>query len=438
MKKLLQYKLKILAKLILKKYRSDVIGVTGSIGKTSAKEAIYAVLSSKFNVRRSVKNYNNEIGLPLTIIGADSPGKSIPGWIDVFIKAFGLIYKKDENYPRILVLEMGVDRPGDMEYLKSIVKLKVGVITAIGSTHLEYFGSIGNIQKEKSGLIGDLEKTDWAIINGDDEKAAQTEKMTSAKVLTFGFEPKVDVRAMEMSFSFANIFGSGERKKNLSNISGISFKLKHNGSAVPVLLPGIISYSAVYAALAATAVGVAYGINLVEISQALRNFTPPNGRMKLINGIKNTTLIDDTYNSSPQSAISALETVKQIPVVKGARKYAVLGDMLELGSYSVSGHKEVGKKVVEAKIDKLITVGERSRDTARGAKKAGMPEDDIFEFASAKEAGKFIQNRISEGDLIFVKGSQGMRMEKIVKEIMAEPLLAKELLVRQEDEWKGI
>lgn len=435
MKKLIQYKLKLLSKMILKKYKPEIIGITGSIGKTSAKDAVYAVLSPKFDVRKSVKNYNNEIGLPLAIIGVDSPGKSILGWVGVFIKALKLVYG-DKTYPRILILEMGVDRPGDMEYLKSIVKPKIGVITAIGPTHLEYFGSIGNIQKEKGGLLSNLGKKDWAIINGDDEKALQTEKMTSARVFTFGFNEKADVRAIEVSFSFADIFCSNGNKKNMSNISGISFKLKYNGSAVPVLLPGIISYSAVYAALAATAVGLVYELNLIEISQALRSFIPPKGRMNLVKGIKDTLIIDDTYNSAPQSAISALETIKQIPLTKGARKYAVLGDMLELGSYSVTGHKEVGKKAVEAKMDKLITVGERSRDTARGAIKAGMLKDNIFEFATAEEAGRFVQDRISEGDLIFVKGSQGMRMEKVVKEIMAEPLRAKELLVRQNSQWK--
>ncbi|MDP2830494.1 MAG: Mur ligase family protein, partial [bacterium] len=125
MKKIIQFKLKILAKMILARYKPDVIGITGSVGKTSAKEAVYAVLASKFNARRNIKNYNNEIGLPLTVIGADSPGKSVFGWLAVFLKALKLILIRDANYPRILILEMGVDRPGDMDYLNSIVKCKI-------------------------------------------------------------------------------------------------------------------------------------------------------------------------------------------------------------------------------------------------------------------------------------------------------------------------
>ena len=142
MKKFIQLKLKVVAKMILAKYKPDIIGITGSVGKTSAKEAVYCVLSSKFRVRRNLGNYNNEIGVPLTIIGLDSPGRSIICWIVVFWQALKLILVKDKNYPEILVLEMGVDRPGDMKYLNSIVKCRIGVVTLIGPVHLEFFNTI--------------------------------------------------------------------------------------------------------------------------------------------------------------------------------------------------------------------------------------------------------------------------------------------------------
>lgn len=439
MKKIIQLKLKILAKIILAKYKPDVIGITGSVGKTSAKEAVYAALSSKFNARRNIKNYNNEIGVPLTVIGADSPGKSVFGWLAVFFKALKLILIRDENYPRILILEMGVDRPGDMDYLNSIVKCKVGVVTLIGPVHLEFFGAISNIQKEKGKLIGNLPKSGRAILNYDDEKVRQMSKLTEAAALAYGFDENADVRAREAVFSFSDIADKSEfgaLAANAAKLAGISFKLSYNGSAAPVLLPNVIGYAAVYAALAGAAAGIVYGLNLIEISQALRKFNSPRGRMNLINGIKNTLIIDDTYNSSPQSSIAALEITGKVPLAKGARRFAVLGDMLELGGYSEQGHKEVGRRAVKDKIDKLIVVGERARDIAKGAEKAGMLADNIFHFARAEEAGKFIQERIDEGDLVLVKGSQGMRMEKIVKEIMAEPLRAKELLVRQDELWE--
>ena len=428
MKKIIKLKLKFFAKLILAKYKPKIIGITGSVGKTSTKEAVYTVLKTKFNVRRNTKNYNNEIGLPLTIIGSDSPGKSIFGWIGVFFKALGLILFKDKDYPKILVLEMGVDRPGDMKYLTNIAKSDIGIVTLISHSHEEFFEDIKEIQKEKGMLVENLKSGGWAILNFDDDLTRELAGKSKVKVLSYGFKEGATIRAQELVFSF-------EKTKEVDNLLGISFKLTYNGSSVPVLLPQIIGYNSIYAALAAAAVGVTMGMNLVEISKALREFDSPNGRMNLIDGIKHTLIIDDTYNSSPTSAMSALDIVTKIPIAKEARRFAVLGDMLELGRYSEEGHKEVGRYVYKSGINKLIVVGERARDIGRGAKEAGMARDNIFEYTDVAEAGRFIQQRILHGDLILVKGSQGMRMEKIVKEIMAEPLRVKELLVRQEEEW---
>lgn len=429
MKKIIQLKLKFIAKLVLARYKPDVIGVTGSVGKTSSKEAIVKVLSKKFNVRGSSKNYNNEIGLPLAILGYDSPGKSIIGWIGVFLKATKLLIWQDKNFPKILVLEMGVDRPGDMKYLTSIIKAKIGVVTRIGYSHLEYFGTIEKIQKEKAMLIEDLESNGWAILNYDDDRSKKISHNSRSKVLTYGFKEGADVRARELKFSF-------EESKEVDNLIGVSFKLTYQGSTVPVLLPNVVGYAAIYAALSAAAVAVAYGMNLVDVSEALRNFNSPRGRMNLIQGIKNSLIIDDSYNSSsPEGVYSALDWMEKIHIKKGARKLAILGDMLELGGYSEQGHKEVGGYLVKKGINKLITVGERSRDIGRGAEDVGMKKDDIFNFDNSDETRKFVEDRIREGDLILVKGSQGMRMEKIVKEIMADPMKAEYLLVRQEPEW---
>ena len=422
-------KLKILAKLILNKYKPKIIGITGSVGKTSAKEAVYTVLKTKFNVRRNTKNYNNEIGLPLTIIGSDSPGKSIFGWLGVFFKAGGLILRRDKNYPKILVLEMGVDRPGDMKYLMGIAKGDIGIVTLISHSHEEFFEDVKEIQKEKGLLVENLKPGGWAILNFDDELTRELAGKSKVKVLSYGFKEGAMLRAQELVFSF-------EKTKEVDNLLGLSFKLTYNGSFIPVLLPQVIGYNSIYAALVAAAVGLTMEMNLVEISKAMREFDSPNGRMNLIDGIKHTLIIDDTYNSSPISVMSALDIVSKIPIAKGARRFAVLGDMLELGKYSEEGHREVGRYAAKSGANKLITVGERSRDIARSAEEAGMARDNIFEYTDVAEAGRFIQQRIEQGDLILVKGSQGMRLEKIVKEIMAEPLRAKELLVRQEEEWE--
>jgi len=424
MKKLIELKLRVLARLVIRRYKPEIIGITGSVGKTSAKEAIFAVLSPKFQVRKSEKNYNNEIGLPLAIIGAESPGRSFFGWGAVFFRAFWMILFKSKNYPRILVLEMGADKPGDISYLLKIVKPKIGVITSIGESHLEFFKTVEGVKKEKGTLVRELKKDSWAVLNFDDPNCRSLVSETSAKIMTYGFGKGSDVWVPE----------NGD---NIANPNGASFKLQHQGSFIPVLLPGAVGRPAMYAALIGAAVGIIYGLNLVEISKNLSGFRPARGRMNLIPGIKNTLVIDDTYNSSPQSSIEALEVLARMPAGPSVKRFAVLGDMLELGKYTEEGHRLVGRKAADLKINQLIVVGERSRDIARGAQEAGMPEGNIFHFPEAGQAGLFVQERIKEGDIILVKGSQGARMEKIVKEIMAEPLRAGELLVRQDANWRN-
>ncbi len=426
MRNILQLKLKILSKLILKKYQPIVIGITGSIGKSSAKEAIFKVLSEKLRVRTSIKNYNNEIGLPLTIIGSESAGRSIFGWLIIFFRALGLLIIKDKNFPEVLVLEMGVDRPGDMEYLTSITPVDVGVVTAISYSHLEYFGSIVNIKKEKQVLIEKLNTKGLAILNFDNEYTREMSEVSQAKILTYGLRDGADLQAQDIIYNFT---------KEGYELSGINFKLNYKNSIVPVIMKNVMPETAIYAALAAAAVAIYFDFNLVEVAKALSDFSLPKGRMNLLPGIKHTFIIDDTYNSSPEAALAAVDILHRIRVDLNSQKYAVMGDMLEIGSYTEEGHQLVGRKIAESKINQLIAVGEKSRDFIRGAKTAGMEDDYIFYFDKPEEAGKFLQNRIKAGDVLLVKGSQGARMEKIVKELMAEPERVKELIVRQGEDW---
>jgi len=426
MKKIIQLKLKILAQLILRKYQPVVIGITGSIGKTSAKEAISQVLKEKLNVRLSFKNYNNEIGLPLTVIGATSPGRNLWGWLKVFCRALSLLLVKDSAYPAVLVLEMGIDRPGDLAYLLSIAPVDVGLVTAVSYSHLEYFGSVVNIKKEKQVLIERLKSQGLAILNNDNEGTREMIKSSPARVLTYGLQPGANLQAQDIVYNFS---------KGKYELNGLNFKLNYNGSIVPVVMPDVMSETAIYAALAAAAVGLYFEMNLVEIARGLRDFTLPPGRMNLLPGIKHAFIIDDTYNSSPEAALSALETLRQVKIDPGAEKYAVLGDMLEIGHYTEEGHRLVGRQVALNGIQHLIAVGEKARDFIVGAKEAGLDDDYIFYFDRPEEAGRFLQHRIKEDDVLLVKGSQGVRLEKVVKELMAEPDQAAELLVRQGKEW---
>ena len=436
MKNLLQKILKILSQGVLKKYKPDVIGITGSVGKTSTKEAIYTVLKKQFNVRRSVKNYNNEIGAPLTILGCQSGGKNFFKWLVIFLKGLGLILFRDKKYPRILVLEMAADRPGDIKYLTDLAPCKIGVITSAAEVHLEFFKSLENIIKEKQTLVTHLKDTDWAVLNADEENVLTMKEKTKARILTFGFSEGVDAKAVGMEM---------DQMSNVKyQMSGINFKLVYQGKIVPIFLPNVLGEQQIYAALAGVSVGIIYEMNLVEISEALKNYQSPPGRTKLISGIKHTLIIDDTYNASPKSAKAALNLLKQLKVSsssslpkafgtpRSGKKWAVLGDMMELGAYTEQGHQEVGEYAVQTGVDVIVTVGEKARDIIQGARKVGFSEDRLFNFAGAEAAGKFIQEKLREGDLLLIKGSQAMRMERIVKELMAEPLKAGELLVRQE------
>lgn len=425
MKKILQFILKSMAQAVLWRYRPEVVGITGSIGKTSTKEAVYAVLQGKFHVRRSSKNYNNELGVPLTILGVDSPGKSISGWIKVLVSWLKLLLKKSKDYPTVLVLEMGVDRPGDMKYLLSIVRPQIGIVTSVGSSHLEFFSKPENIQKEKQVLVEELDKESLAVLNYDNELTKEMAGAVKCQVTTYGLNEAADLKAQEINFNFHQL-GDSE------NLLGLSFKLNYKGAIVPVFMPQVIGYPALYAALAASAVALRYSINLVDIAQALSQFSLPAGRLNLILGRNNSKIIDDTYNSSPESTLAALSLLKEIRLARG-KKIAVLGDMLELGSATESGHNEVGKEAAQT-VDILVAVGEKGKLIGEAATASGLKN--VVYMKDSLEAAEKILPLVDENDLILVKGSQGARMEKVVKVLMAEPEKAGELLVRQDKKWQ--
>jgi UDP-N-acetylmuramyl pentapeptide synthase len=251
-------------------------------------------------------------------------------------------------------------------------------------------------------------------------------KETRAKVTSFGFHADAELRASDL------LMGHQLPDPTSPTLGGIHFKLHAQGSVIPVDLPGVLGAHQVLPALIAAAVGLHMGMHLVEIADALKSYQSPPGRMRLIPGIKQTLIIDDSYNASPAAVAAALETLAQFEMA--GRTIVALGNMAELGKGSETAHAEVGRMVVDV-ADMLVTVGDLGKEIARSAERAGMSRDVIFTFDQSTEAGRFLQDRIQPLDVLFVKGSQSMRMEKIVKELMAEPLRARELLVRQEPTW---
>ena len=418
MRRFLQHLLRILAAAVLKKYRPYVIAVTGSVGKTSTKEAIFAVSKSfEPKTRRSFANYNTEIGVPLTILSEKEKIRGFRSWLKVILKGLTLLALR-LDYPKILILEMAADRPGDIKYLTEFVKPNVGVVTAIGEipVHVEFFSGPKAVAREKAVLIESVAPSGRSILNYDDEVVLEMKEKSRARVLTFGFSPEADVKATNYEMRSP---ASGDQ-------AGISFKLEYGGSFVPARLYDVFGKQAVYAVLAAASCGLVLGMNLVEISEALKNYQSPPGRMRIIKGIKNAWIIDDTYNASPLSTTAALEALRAI---EGKRKIAVLGDMREIGKYSEEAHQTIGEKAAEF-ADLLFTVGEKARFIKSAAIQYGLSEEKIFHFDTQEEAGRALQNAVKQEDIILIKGSRAMKMEKIVEEIMAEPRRADDLLVR--------
>lgn len=426
MKTMLKNLLAAEARAVLRRHKPEVIGVTGSVGKSSAKQAIAAVLGAKYRVRPSPKNYNTGTGLPLAVLGLPAPGSSPSRWLSVLAKGGAAALFGMREYPEMLVLEMGADRSGDIAKLVAIAPPKVGVVTAVAESHAEFFGSVDAIFKEKRVLIGSLPKDGLAVLNRDDERVWAMRTKSAAPVASFGFSPEADVRGLAESLSCAY---EGDE-------CGTHVKIAADGATVPVFLPGGLGRTHVLAALAAASVGLKRGMHLIEIGDALRNYQPAPGRMRCLAGIKRTVLIDDTYNAAPASCLLALETLHDLRLAEGAKRIAILGDMLELGPISDEGHAAVGKKAAGSGVDLLVLVGERMAAAERSAVAAGMSADRVIHFSDPVEAGRFAQERMKTGDAVLVKGSRGMRMERAVKELMADPLHAEQLLVEADEDWK--
>ncbi len=418
MRNVLQVILYVFARLALVRYKPLVVAITGSVGKTSTKEAVYAVLRAQYHsrVRKTELNWNTEIGTPLTILGLPSGGKNIFVWITIFFRAL-LKIVWDPQYPHVLVLEMGADKPGDIQYLAGLARPTIGVVTAVGDipVHVEFFAGPKNLAREKARLIEALPMSSgYAVLNYDDETVLEMRERTRARNITFGFGENAAVRATAM-----------EVREGESGPEGINFKLEHNGKIVPVRLYNIFGKSAVYAALAGACVGIALKMNLVEIAEALALIEPPPGRLRLIKGEKQTRILDDTYNASPLAVQMALETLASL---EAKRRIAVLGDMLELGKYSEAAHRAVGEKILNC-ADIFIAVGERARFIADEARGRGMAPEKTFEFSATTDAAAKLEDILREGDVVLVKGSRAMHMENIVKEVMAHPEEAGKLLV---------
>lgn len=412
------------AKLVLKKYKPKIIAVTGSVGKTSTKDAIFAVVGEALVARKSEKSFNSEIGLPLTILNCESGWSNPLIWLKNIIKGLVLILTR-MHYPKWLVLELGASKPGDIARATAFVVPDIAVFTRFGDVpvHVEFFKSPEELFEEKANLVKALRPTGVLIVNADEERVLALREKTKAKSLTYGLNAGAMFRATNIQVAY-----EGEVPV------GTNFKLEYEGNVFPVDMHGVLGVQPVYSALAAIAVGAYLKLNIVDVIGRLSTHISPPGRMRVIPGIKGATIIDDTYNASPIAAEVAVDTLKNIKT-KG-KKIAVLGDMLELGKFTIDEHKKLGMQA-GGFVDLLLAVGPRAKYIVEGALDADMSEKNILEFDDSHQAGKYLEGIIGAGDVILIKGSQGVRMERAVEEIMAEPERAALLLVRQEEEWQA-
>ncbi|MEK7582026.1 MAG: Mur ligase family protein [Patescibacteria group bacterium] len=416
--------LTLLARITLRKYKPKIIAVAGSVGKTSTKDAIYTVLNSSLLVWKSEKSYNSEIGIPLAILGLENAWENPVKWLFNIVHALQLVVF-NKKYPRYLVLEVGADRPNDIACIVSWLKPDISVITSFGyvPVHIEFFKNRDELIKEDGKIAETLKEKGVLIVNRDDEDSLSFKTKTKARAISYGFKENATIVSSNSKIMYDDV----------GVPLGITYKIEYEGNIIPVRLEGVLGNTSVYATLPALLVGCECGINIVEGIEALNKHKSPPGRLRIIKGIKNTIIIDDTYNSSPIATEEALRVLKELRVSN--RKIAVLGDMLELGRNSEEEHKKIGERSAGV-CNILVTVGIRARGIAEGALYFGLPEKNIFQFEDAIRAGKFIEGVIEKGDAILVKGSQSMRMERIVEEIMSEPEKKEKLLVRQDMEWK--
>lgn len=354
-----------------------IIGVTGSVGKTTTKELIAAVLGTRYRTFKSEGNYNNEIGLPLMLL------------------------KLTEAHERA-VLEMGFYQPGEIRFLCGLARPQVGVVNNVYAVHLERAGSIENIARGKAELVEALPPAPEgvAVLNYDDPLVLAMLSRTRARVITYGLDPAADVWADSIESL---------------GLAGIHFHLHYRRETLHVRVP-LLGRHSVHTALRAVAVGLSEGLTWQEIVEGLQAIGATQLRLVAVTGPHGSLILDDTYNASPESVIAALNLLNDLE----GRRVAVLGDMLELGSYEEMGHRLVGRRAGDV-ADLLVTVGPRARLIAEEARGVGLAPAAVVELENSSQALDLLRRVIRRGDVILLKGSRGVRLDVIVPALEVRP-----------------
>lgn len=366
-----------LAKYYRSKFDVSVVGITGSVGKTTTKEMVASILGRNWRVLKNTANFNNEIGLPLTLFQLD----------------------RDHE---MVVLEMAMRGLGEIRRLAAIAKPSVGLITNVGISHIERLRSQGSIAEAKGELLAELPPDGVAVLNAEDGYFTIMRNRFRGRVISFGSCKGADVIAAKIKCLAGGRYG---------------FTLLMEDDAIEVKMP-VLGYHNVYNALAAAAAAVGMGVDLHTIRDGLENFSPPAMRMELVKSKAGYAVLNDVYNASPASMVAALKTLDALKGYK--RKIAVLGDMLELGDYAPKAHRDVGTALMEHRVRMLVTVGPLARGIAQGAKAAGFSEDAIQSYGDSSEAARSLKSQLTRGDVVLVKGSRAIKMEEIVRVLLSD------------------
>jgi UDP-N-acetylmuramoyl-tripeptide--D-alanyl-D-alanine ligase len=406
------YILTLEARFSLYNCKPKIVAITGSVGKTTTKDAIATVLAKRFSVRKSEKSFNSELGVPLAILSLQSGWNNFLSWLIILASGFARSLSKTQC-PEWVVLEVGTDTPGDIEKIAKWLKPDIVVLTAFPAVpvHVEFFSSPSAVIAEKMHIVRALKHDGILVINEDDEKVCNETQSSLSTKLSYGFAPNASVRAK--GFRYLTQRGTAR---------GVSATIVHGSETTTLQLLGVAGKQHITACLAGVTVGTSLGIPIAKTIEAYASYAPPNGRMRLIEGVKNSLILDDSYNSSPIAIEEALNTLRDMP--KTGRKIVIIGDMLELGNYSIDEHKKAGKYASEI-ANFVFTVGVRSYATQKTALTSGMSEENAKHFDDARLAGKHVEQMIQDGDVVLIKGSQSMRMERAVKEIQEEEWLRK-------------
>lgn len=416
-KKCLLALLKCEARLALARRRPRIVAITGSVGKTSTKDAIACALAPFFSVRKSEKSYNSDFGVPLTVLGLKNAINNPILWLtNLIIGAVRAIWPGKE--PDWLVLEVGTGEPGDIKKFSNMLSPDIVVVTRFPAVpvHIEYFSSPEAVIAEKTELVRAARDGGTLVLNADDEKVRSL-KSAFPNLQAVLFSTRADADADVRGTDYEVMCETGLPV-------GISFRVLAGEQSFAVNTHGVLGRHLMQPALATFAVAHALGLDLTCVAKAFQHFTAPPGRMRLISGINNSLIIDDSYNASPVAVKEALAALASLET-KG-RKIAVLGGMAELGAFSREEHRRVVELAIRS-CEEFIVVGELWRGVV------SHPPVKYFETSQAT-AGALLRD-IRAGDIVLVKGSQAARMERVVKALMREPERAKELLVRQSKEW---